>query len=119
MCWYHAVSERAWVLQIGRNLTDAFSGFLRGKSFHIMDRDASFHEAFRDPLEQAGIRAVRTPPRSPLISSAFTAHFKREVADRMIFFGEALCSILSTSFLNIITKKGIIRGLTDGLSVRP
>jgi len=55
----------AGMLQIGRNLTDAFSGFLRGKSFLIMDRDASFHEAFRDLLEQAGIRAVRTPPRSP------------------------------------------------------
>jgi putative transposase len=55
----------AWMLQIGRNLTDAFSGFLRGKSFLIMDRDVSFHEAFRVLLEQAGIRTVRTPPRSP------------------------------------------------------
>src|SRR6185295_8648652 len=53
----------AWMLQIGHNLTDAFSGFLRGKSFLILDRDSIFHEGFRGLLRQAGIRAVRTPPR--------------------------------------------------------
>jgi transposase InsO family protein len=106
----------AWMLQIGRNLTDAFSGFLRGKSFVIMDRDASFHEAFRDLLEQAGIRAVRTPPRSPNCNAhleRFHGSFKREVANRMIFFGEAICSIQSTSFLNIIIRSAIIRALMD------
>src|SRR5688572_24021916 len=81
----------AWMLQIGRNLTDAFSGFLHGKSFLIMDRDSSFHEAFRGLLKQAGIRAVRIPPRSPNCNAhleRFHGSFKKEVADRMIFFGE-------------------------------
>ena len=56
-----------------------------------MDRDSSFHEAFRDLLEQAGIRAVRIPPRAPNCTAhleRFHGSFKREVADRMIFFGE-------------------------------
>jgi len=32
--------DAAWMLQIGRDLTDAFSGFLLGKRFLIMDRDS-------------------------------------------------------------------------------
>ena len=47
--------DAAWILQVGRNLTDAFSGFLHGKSFLIMDRDGSFHAAFRGLLESAGV----------------------------------------------------------------
>ena len=81
----------AWMLQIGRNLTDTFSGFLRGKSFLIMDRDSSVHEAFRDLLNQAGIRSVRIPPRAPNCNAhleRFHGSYKREVADRMIFFGQ-------------------------------
>ena len=56
-----------------------------------MDRDSSFHEAFRGLLKQAGIRAVRIPPRSPNCNAhleRFHGSFKREVADRMIFFSE-------------------------------
>ena len=64
---------------------------LHAKSFLIMDRDSSFHEAFRGLLRQAGIRAVRIPPRSPNCNAhleRFHGSFKKEVADRMIFFGE-------------------------------
>ena len=81
----------AWILQIGRNLTDAFTGFLCGKRFLIMDRDSSFHAAFRGLLESAGVRPVRTPARSPNCNAhleRFHGSFKREVADRMIFLGE-------------------------------
>jgi hypothetical protein len=81
----------AWVLQVGRNLTDAFSGFLRGKRFLIMDRDGSFHAAFRGLLESAGVRSVRTPSRSSNCNAyleRFHGSFKSEVANRMIFLGE-------------------------------
>ena len=54
--------EAAWMLQIGRNLTDPFNGFLRGKRFLIMDRDCTFHLAFRALLYQV--------PRVPLSTSA-------------------------------------------------
>ena len=47
--------DAAWIQQIGRNLTDAFTGFLKGKRFLIMDRDAIFHAGFRQLLEQAGV----------------------------------------------------------------
>jgi hypothetical protein len=55
----------AWVLQVGRNVTDAFSGFLHGKHFLIMHRDGSFDGAFRGLLENARVQPVRTPARSP------------------------------------------------------
>ena len=43
------------MLQIGRNLTDALSGFLRGKRFLVMDRDAFYHPEFLLLTEQAGL----------------------------------------------------------------
>ena len=75
--------DAAWMLQVGRNLTDAFSGFLHGKRFLIMDRDGSFHAAFRSLLESAGVQPVRTPARSPNCNAhleRFHGSFKREVA---------------------------------------
>ena len=83
--------DAAWILQVGRNLTDAFSGFLRGKRFLIMDRDGSFHAAFRGLLKSAGVSPVRTPARSPNCNAhleRFHLSFKGEVANRMIFLGE-------------------------------
>jgi hypothetical protein len=50
--------DAAWIQQIGRNLTDAVSGFLVGKRFLIMDRDTVFHEHFRGLLAEAGVRPV-------------------------------------------------------------
>jgi hypothetical protein len=41
--------------QIGRNLTDAFTGFLRGKEFLIMDRNSSFHAAFHEERSHQGL----------------------------------------------------------------
>ena len=84
--------QAAWMLQIGRNLTDGFTGFLQGKRFLIMDRDSTFHAAFRALLEQAGTMPGRIPPRSPNCNAhieRFHGSFKRELADRMIFVGES------------------------------
>lgn len=71
-----------WMLQIGRNLTDAISGFLR-------ERRSS---AFLGLLQQSGIRPVRTPPSAPNCNAHlehFNGSFKREAAERVIFFGES------------------------------
>ena len=38
----------AFMMQIARNLTDEFDGFLRNHRYLIMDRDTKFTEAFRD-----------------------------------------------------------------------
>lgn len=70
--------DGAWMLQLGRNLTDSVSGFLLGKRFLIMDRDVLYHERFRHMLEQAGVRPVRTPPSSPILHTAPTTRTARQ-----------------------------------------
>jgi phosphoglycolate phosphatase-like HAD superfamily hydrolase len=78
--------------QAGRNLTDAVSGFLKDKQYVLMDRAGYFSETFRDLLRQAGVKPIQTPPSSPNCNAhieRFIGSFKRELAERMIFFGES------------------------------
>ena len=42
-----------WMMQIARNLTDPFDGFVSKKRFIIIDRDRKYCEAFRAMLENA------------------------------------------------------------------
>ena len=88
--------DATWTLQVGRNLTDVFSGFLRGKKFLLMDRDGSFHAAFRSLLDCAGVRPVRLPAQSPNCNAyleRFHGSFKRKAADRWLFLGEGTCDV--------------------------
>jgi putative transposase len=57
--------HEAWMMQIGRNLTDPIDGFAAGAKYLILDRDSTYSLAFRDLLKNAGINVVRLPPRSP------------------------------------------------------
>jgi putative transposase len=78
--------------QIARNLTDAEDGFLNGKRYILMDRDAKFSAAYRAILENAGVAPVRLPPRSPNLNAhleRFMRGLKGECLDRLIFFGES------------------------------
>jgi putative transposase len=56
-----------WVKQVARNLTDPFDGFLLGKRYLIMDRDATFSAAFRQIPAPGGCRSRATA--SPLTQS--------------------------------------------------
>ena len=81
----------AWMMQIGRNLTDPIDGALADKRFLILDRDSKFSLAFRDLLEDAGVEVVRLPYRSPNLNAyaeRFVRSIKDECLDRMIIFGE-------------------------------
>lgn len=83
--------EEAWMMQMGRNLTDPLDGFLRHKRYLLMDRDSKHCAAFRELVEQSGPRCVRLPPRSPNLSAhleRFIRSIKEECLDRMILFGE-------------------------------
>ena len=80
-----------WMLQVARNLTDAEEGFLRGKKYLLMDRDAKFSEAFRVILQEAGVKAARLPPCSPDLNAnleRFMRSVKGECLERMVLFGE-------------------------------
>ena len=77
--------------EVGRNLTDPFDGFLRGKRFLILDRDKKFTTEFRDLLEHAGTDVIRLPHRSPNLNAyveRFVLSIKSECLERTIFFSE-------------------------------
>jgi putative transposase len=83
--------DEAWMMQIGRNLTDTFDGFLNGKRYVLMDRDAKFCPAFREILETEDIKPLQLHPRSPNLNAhveRFHRSIKEECLNRMIFFSE-------------------------------
>ena len=80
-----------FMLQVARNLTDEFDGFLRNHRYLIMDRDTKLTEAFRNALEREGAEPVRCPPRAPTCNAyaeRFVRSIKEECLDRMILLGE-------------------------------
>jgi transposase InsO family protein len=83
--------DSAWVVQCGRQLTDAVDGFLVGKRFLLHDRDPLFTETFRETLAFTGVETVRLPPKSPNLN-AFAERFVRSIKesclDRLILCGE-------------------------------
>ena len=79
------------MLEVGRNVTDPFDGFLAEKKLLILDRDSKFSSAFRDLLSGSGAEVVRLPPRSPNLNAyaeRFVRSIKDECLNQMIFFGE-------------------------------
>jgi hypothetical protein len=57
-----------WMNQIGRNLTDAVDGILKGKRYLIHDRDPLFILEFLQTLADRGTASVKLPPRRPTLT---------------------------------------------------
>ena len=55
-----------FMMQVARMLTDPVDGFLRQKTFLIMDRDSIFSEAFRRELPENGVRPCDPRAGAPL-----------------------------------------------------
>ena len=76
---------------IALELTNHEGGFLKDKSYLIMDRDATFRKSFRDCLRPDGVKPVRLPPRSPNLNAhleRFFGSLKSECIHKLILFGE-------------------------------
>ena len=87
----HADPDGDWMLQIARNLTDGFDGFLTKKRYLIHDRDPLFTKAFREVLSNVGVRSLRLPPKSPNLNAyceRFIRSIKDECLNRIIPIGE-------------------------------
>ena len=85
------IPDGLWMLQVGRNLTDAFDGFLRDKRYLLLDRDPLYTRDFRELLQKAGVTPLRLPPRTPNLNAyaeRFVLSIKSECLDRMIIVGE-------------------------------
>jgi len=97
------VANGLWMSQIGRNLTDAVDGILKGKSYLIHDRDPLFTAEFLNMLADTGVKSVKLPPRSPNLNAhaeRFVRTIKESCLDRMILFGE---ESLRTAIQNFIS----------------
>jgi putative transposase len=70
--------DNSWMTQIARNITDVDDGFLRGKRYLVLDRDAKYSDGFRNVLVREGIHVVRLPPRSSNLN-AFAERFVRSI----------------------------------------
>ena len=85
-------ADGLWMSQIGRNLTDAVDGIVKGKRYVIHDRDPLFTAEFLKMFADVGVRSVKLPPRSPNLNAhaeRFVRSIKQSYLNRMIFFGEA------------------------------
>ncbi len=83
--------DGAWIMQVGRNLTDAIDGFLLGKTHLIMDRDPVFTDQFRRLLRDSGVEPVCLPPRSPNLNAyaeRFVGSVRRECLSQFVVLGQ-------------------------------
>ena len=97
-----ATANGLWMSQIARNLTDSVDGLLMGKRYLIHDRDPLFTDEFLWTLNDAGVKSVKLPPRSPNLNSyaeRFVRSIKQSCLERLILFGE---SSLRTAVQNFV-----------------
>ena len=107
-----------FMLQVARNLTDAFDGFLLEKRYLILDRDGKYTEEFRDFLTDSGTNIVRLPARSPNLNAyaeRFVLSIKSECLDRMIFFTERSLRRAVTSYCSHYHRERCHQGLGNRL----
>jgi transposase InsO family protein len=80
-----------WTVQQIRNFLMDLGERAAGFRFLVRDRAGQFTEAFDAVLADAGIEAVKIPPRSPR-ANAYAERFaltaRTEVTDRMLIFGQ-------------------------------
>jgi len=83
----------AWMEQMARNLTDCEDGFLTGKRFLVIDRDAIFSPRFKSVIRDSGGEILLTAYQAPNMNAyaeRFVRSIKSECLDQMIFLGRDL-----------------------------
>jgi transposase InsO family protein len=83
--------NEAWLVQVARNVTMEEGGFLSPGQYLIHDRDGKYCPAFQQLIDDAGVKRVVLPPRSPNLNAyaeRWVRSIKEEALARLIFFGE-------------------------------
>ena len=110
--------DEAWLLQVGRNLTDSESGALRGKRYLILDRDTKYTDQFRRSVRDGRTNVIRLPPRSPKLNAyaeRFVRSIKEECLDRMIFVGQASLRRAVSEYMSHYHAQRNLQGLENRL----
>ena len=110
-----SVADGLWMSQIGRNVTDAMGGVLRGKRYLIHDRDPLFTREFIVLLEGIGVTSAPVPPRSPNLK-AYASHCTSfEPSATTDTAGQRILSFLPCALRGPSEPEGLYR--YSGLSV--
>jgi len=118
----HHTPAEAQMLQWARNLSDPEDGFLTGKRFLIHDRDPLFTKKFRQTLKASGVRCLRMPKWSPNLNSyceSWVRAAKREVVNKMIFFGERHLRHVIEQYVEHHNKERPHKGLGHRRPIEP
>lgn len=110
-----------WMLQVARNLTDPWTGFLHSSRYLIHDRATLFTEQFRQTLRAANVESLRLPARSPNLNAyaeRFVRTIRQECLDRMIFFGQASLRQAVEEFIQHYNEERNHQGLENKI-IRP
>jgi transposase InsO family protein len=84
--------DERWMVQVARNVTMEEWGVLSPGQYLIHDRDTKYCPAFQQILDEAGVKRVPLPPRSPNLNAyaeRWVRSGKEECLARLILFGEA------------------------------
>jgi transposase InsO family protein len=107
-----------WMNQIGRNLTDAVDGILKGKRYLIHDRDPLFTSEFLDMLRATGVASAKLPARSPNLNAyaeRFVRTIKESCLERLILFGEGSVRRAASEFIMHYHRERNHQGLDNKL----
>jgi putative transposase len=93
--------DGAWTVQQIRNLLMDLGDRAAGFRFLVRDRAGQFTASFDAVLAEAGIEAVKIPPRSPR-ANAYAERFvltaRTELTDQMLIFGERHLRIILAQY---------------------
>jgi putative transposase len=84
--------DERWMVQSARNVTMTDWGFLSPGQYLIHDRDTKYCPAFQHMIDEASVKRVPLPPRSPNLNAyaeRWVRSVKEECLSRLILFGEA------------------------------
>jgi transposase InsO family protein len=108
----------AFMLQVGRRLTDPVDGVLAGPRLLICDRDRKWSSAVRQLLEASGVQVVQTPIRAPNCNAhpeRFVRSIKEECLDRLIPLGERQLRHMLAQFVEHYHRERNHQGLGNDL----
>ncbi|NIM20062.1 MAG: hypothetical protein GTO51_07375 [Candidatus Latescibacteria bacterium] len=102
----------SWMEQIARNLADCDEGFLTGKRFLVIDRDAKYSPRFRSIPESSGVEVLFTSCLAPDMNAyaeRFVRSIKSECLDQMIFLGRGALVRAIAEYAAHATTSAVIR----------